>query len=92
MSKFHCGTQKYIRYAGYVTVISRCTHHSAVSCDRALRPLLHVLGTRTNRVVRGSEVALVERTDLVGFERSYDSVEHAAVVEQHQILLMPAKQ
>ncbi len=52
-------------------------------------PLLNILSGRTHGVIRRSEVALVERADLVRFERPDDCMEHAAVVEEDEVLLVP---
>ena len=54
-----------------------------------LRPLLDVRRAGADRVVRGSKVALVERAHLVGLERTNDRVQHAAVMEEHEVLLVP---
>ena len=53
------------------------------------RVLLHVFGGGASRLVRCSEVALVERANLVGRERANDRVEQATVVEEHQVVLAP---
>ena len=51
--------------------------------------MLDVLRVRTDRVVRRREVALVERAHFVGLESTDDRVQHAAVVEDHEVVLVP---
>lgn len=41
----------------------------------------------SNRIRRGSEVALVEGPDLVRREGSDDSVQNASIMEEHEVLL-----
>ena len=52
-------------------------------------PLLHVLGGWARRVVRRSEVALVERAHLIGCKRADDRMQDATVVEHHEVFLVP---
>ena len=54
-----------------------------------LRPLLDVLRGWSSRVVRGSQVALVEGTDLILLESADDGMENTTVVEENEILLFP---
>ena len=53
-------------------------------------PLRHVICSGAKRIIRGCEVALVERADLVGGERPDGGVQHAPVVEEKEVLLAPA--
>ena len=54
-----------------------------------LCPFLDILLRGTDRVVRGSKVALVESANLVLLECTYDGVQNTAVVEENHILLVP---
>ena len=55
----------------------------------ASSPLRHILLRRPSRIIRRSQIALVERAYLVGRERPHDCMQHATVMEQHQVVLAP---
>ena len=62
---------------------------SSIARSLLLRPLLDVLQAWSSRVVRGSQVALVEGTDLILLECTDDGMENTAIVEKNEILLFP---
>ena len=62
---------------------------SSIARSLLLRPLLDVLQAWSSRVVRGSQVALVEGTNLILLECTDDSMENTAVMEENEILLFP---
>ena len=62
---------------------------SSIERSLLLRPLLDVLRAWPSRVVRGSQVALVEGTDLILLECTDDSMENTAVVEDDEVLRLP---
>ena len=77
---------------GYHCAIVQCMYRdtkSSIARPPLLRPLLDVLQAWSSRVVRGSQVALVEGTDLILLECTDDSMENTAVVEENEILLFP---
>ena len=77
---------------GYHCAIVQCKYRdtkSSIARWLLLRPLLDVLQAWSSRVVRGSQVALVEGTDLILLECTDDSMENTAVVEENEILLFP---
>ena len=51
--------------------------------------MLDVLRIRADRVIRRCEVALMERAHFVGLESTDDRVQHAAVVEEDEVVLVP---
>jgi hypothetical protein len=55
-------------------------------------PLLNVLLGRPSRLIRRSKVTLVERPNLIRLERTHDSVQDAAVVEENEIVRAPIVQ
>src|SRR6266404_3050995 len=53
------------------------------------RILPHVLRRGPDGRARGGQVALMERAHFVRLERADDGMEHAAIVEQDEVLLLP---
>lgn len=51
--------------------------------------LLDILRGRPDGLVGRSEVALVEHAQLVGRECADDGVQNAAVMEEHEVVLLP---
>ena len=49
----------------------------------------HVLRRRSDRIIRRSKIALMERAHLVRLERTNDSVQHATFMEQDEVLFPP---
>ena len=49
----------------------------------------HVLRRGSDRIIRSSKIALMEHADLVWLERANDSVQHATIMEQDEILFLP---
>ena len=76
----------------HLNILTRAGAASATLPGSCSRILPHVLGGRASRVVRRSQVALMERTDLVLLECADDRMEQAAVVEKHQVVLAPTHQ
>ena len=56
---------------------------------RLSSPLRDVLLARPNGFVGGREIALVERAHLARLESPDNGVQHAAVVEDHEVVLVP---
>ena len=56
---------------------------------KSSRILPHVLGRRSDRIIRRSKIALMERAHLVRLERTNDGVQHATIVEQDEVLFLP---
>jgi len=56
---------------------------------RSSRILPHVLRRRSDRIIRRSKIALMERAHLVRLKRTNDSVQHATIMEQDEILFLP---
>jgi hypothetical protein len=59
------------------------------SLDHHSRVLLHVLLRRPHGRTRRRQIALMERAHLVRLERSNDSMQHATIMEQHEVLFLP---
>ena len=52
-------------------------------------PLLHIFSRGPRRIVRSSQVTLMESANLVRFERTNHAVQDATVVEEDEVLLLP---
>lgn len=59
------------------------------SSARCSGPPHNVLVIRTHRVIGRREIALMESSDLVRLECAYDGVQHATVMEQDEVFLVP---
>jgi hypothetical protein len=49
----------------------------------------HVLRRRSDRIIRRSKIALMESAHLVRLKRTNDSVQHATIMEQDEVLFLP---
>ena len=71
---------------------SESTFRIYYTCDMpslSSRILFHILRRRSHRIIRCSKVALMERAHLIWHERTNDSVQHATIMEQDEVLFLP---